>query len=251
MDDIELLIDLHKHAERQGPGGDIETKRAMELAMLDPVAPLRVADIGCGTGASALQLARSLNAEIKAVDFSPEFLEILMDRAGRDGLEGKLDTVTGSMDTLQFDEEELDVIWSEGAIYNMGFEQGIKNWRRFLKPGGVLVVSEITWITDDRPADIQHYWEEAYPEIATASAKIRLLENNGYSPVGYFVLPEKCWLENYYRPLQAGFAGFLERHSHSPQARAIVEAEQQEIALYEKHRSSYSYGFYIARKLGG
>ena len=36
----------------------------------------------------------------------------------------------------------LDLIWSEGAIYNIGFEQGVRDWRPFLKEGGVLVASE-------------------------------------------------------------------------------------------------------------
>jgi precorrin-6B methylase 2 len=81
MDDYQLLADLHKRAKRQGPGGDTETRKAINLAMLDPSAPLRVADIGCGTGASAIQLARSLNAKITAIDFLPDFIEALKGNA--------------------------------------------------------------------------------------------------------------------------------------------------------------------------
>ncbi len=35
----------------QGPGGDAESARALDLAMIDRTAPLKIADIGCGTGA--------------------------------------------------------------------------------------------------------------------------------------------------------------------------------------------------------
>ena len=69
MDDFQLLVDLHKRAKRQGPGGDVETRKAIGLAMLDPSTPLKAADIGCGTGASTIQLARLLNAKITAIDF--------------------------------------------------------------------------------------------------------------------------------------------------------------------------------------
>lgn len=55
MDDYRLLIDLHKQGYRQGPGGDAETELAMNLAMIDRTAPMRIADIGCGTGASTLR----------------------------------------------------------------------------------------------------------------------------------------------------------------------------------------------------
>ena len=250
MDDYQLLVDLHKRAKRQGPGGEAETRKAIDLAMVDPSAPLKVADIGCGTGASTIQLARSLNAKITAIDFLPDFIEVLKGNAENEGLINKINPLVCSMENLQFDDEEYDVIWSEGAIYNIGFEKGINDWRRFLKPGGLLVVSEITWITSDRPFEIQKYWQAEYPEIDTASSKINILEKSGYSPVAYFVLPEHCWLENYYRPMQSSFAEFLARHSYSEKAQTIVEAENKEIALYEKYRAHYSYGVYVARKLG-
>ncbi|MEE4195036.1 MAG: SAM-dependent methyltransferase, partial [Anaerolineae bacterium] len=100
----------------------------------------------------------------------------------------------------------------------------------------------------DRPAEIQNYWDQEYPEIDLASAKMGVLEQNGYAPMGYFVLPEHCWLENYYYPLQDRFEDFLNHHGQSTAARAIVEAEKREIELYEKYKAYYSYGVYIARK---
>jgi ubiquinone/menaquinone biosynthesis C-methylase UbiE len=250
MEDYQLLIDLHKRAKRQGPGGDAETSKAIDLAMLDPSAPLKIADIGCGTGSSAMLLARALNAQITAVDFLPDFVEVLKVNAESEGLTKKIEPLVCSMDNLQFDNEEYDVIWSEGAIYNMGFANGINDWKRFLKPGGLLIVSEITWTTNDRPFEIQKHWEAEYPQISMASSKISILENSGYSPIAYFVLPERCWLDNYYRPLQNSFTEFLARNANNENAQAIVEAEMKEIALYEKFKKHYSYGVYIARKLG-
>lgn len=248
MDNLKLLTDLHKEGHRQGPGGDAETERVLNLAMVDRTVPLKVADIGCGTGASTLVLAKLLNARITAVDFLQEFLDMLDARAKSAGVADKITTLLCPMDSLPFRDEELDIIWSEGAIYNIGFERGVTEWRRFLKPGGLLVASEITWLTDSRPPELQKYWESEYPEIDAASAKIRILEKHGYAPIGYFVLPEHCWVEEYYRPLQARFDAFLNRNGNSQEAREIVAAEQREIALYERCKAYYGYGFYIARK---
>ncbi len=249
MDDYKLLIDLHKRGHRQGPGGDAETELALNLALQDRGAPLKIADIGCGTGASTLLLARLLNKScITAVDFLQGFLDILNQKAESAGLADRISTLACSMDQLPFADEELDLIWSEGAIYNIGFEKGAAGWRRFLKPGGLLVASEITWITDSRPAELQEHWDREYPEIDMASGKIMILEKHGYSPIGYFVLPDHCWLEHYYRPMQSGFHDFLNRNGHSEEARAIVAAEQQEIDLYERHKAHVGYGFYVAKK---
>lgn len=249
MDDYTLLIDLHKQGHRQGPGGDAETELAINLAMIDHAAPLKVADVGCGTGASTLVLARLLNAQITAVDFLQVFLELLNERAESARVADRVSTLACSMDNLPFAHEELDVIWSEGAIYNIGFEKGIAEWRRFLKPGGLLVASEITWLTDSRPAELHKHWDSEYPEIDLSSAKIRVLEKHGYSPIGYFVLPEHCWLDEYYHPMQARFDDFLQRNGNSEEAREIVAAEQQEINLYETYKAHISYGVYLARKL--
>jgi SAM-dependent methyltransferase len=217
--------------------------------MIDRAAPLRIADIGCGTGASTILLARLLaNARITAVDFLQTFLDILTQRAESAGVASRISPLACSMDDLPFADGELDIIWSEGAIYNIGFDKGVAGWKRYLKPGGLLVASEITWISVARATEIQDYWDREYPEIDTASAKIGILEKHGYSPIGYFVLPERCWLEEYYRPMQARFDDFLNRHGQSEEARAIVAAEQREIDLYERHRSQVSYGMYVARK---
>ncbi len=136
MNDYKLLIDLHKQGYLQGPGGDAETEQALNLAMIDRAAPLKVADIGCGTGASAVLLARLLNARITAVDFLQDFLDVLNERAESAGVPDRIPTLACLMDNLPFANEELDVIWSEGAIYNIGFEKGVAEWRRFLKAGG-------------------------------------------------------------------------------------------------------------------
>lgn len=248
MEDLKLLIDLHKANLRQGPGSDTQTLRALELSGLAGRQNLQIADLGCGCGASALLLAEQLDAQIQAVDFIPEFLAELNRRAKRRRVAERISTLELSFRDLSFEPESLDAIWSEGAIYNLGFEAGIEAWKGFLKPGGVLALSEITWLTKDRPAALQHYWDENYSQIDLASTKLAQLEEHGFKTIAYFALPESCWIDCYYRPLQAAFPVFLETHQHSEQARALVAAEQQEIALYEKYKHYFSYGFYLARK---
>src|SRR5690554_4810505 len=102
MDDfqMQLLLDLHRSNFRQGPGGDAESNRAMELAGLDRSRPLKIADIGCGTGASTILLAKKLDADITAVDFLPEFLDELQTRASDHGVADRITPLNCSMDAL-------------------------------------------------------------------------------------------------------------------------------------------------------
>lgn len=250
MANYQLLIDLHKNNPRQGPGGNDESTKALTLAMIDPSQPLKIADIGCGTGATTILLANLFNdVTITAVDLLPDFLQVLETRATKSGLSHKITPLCCAMDNLPFSIEEYDIICSEGAIYNMGFEKGVRQWNSYLKMGGILVVSEITWTTNSRPSEIETYWENEYSEIDVASAKINILEKNGYSPMGYFVLPDHCWWDNYYQPIQNSFEDFLGRNNNSPEAKAIVESEKKEIEIYKQYKNYYNYGVYIAKKL--
>jgi len=112
MEHLHLLVDLHKDAGRQGPGGEAQTRMAIALSALSRSKPLKIADIGAGTGAAALVLARELDADIAAVDLIYEFLAKLDAAAARAGLANRIITVAASMEALPFGEAEFKAIWS-------------------------------------------------------------------------------------------------------------------------------------------
>lgn len=248
MTELELIIDLHKNSERQGPGSENDTLKALEFLNLSTDQKIKVADIGCGSGGQTITLAKNLNGQITAIDLFPEFLDELNEKSQKLGLTDKIVTLEKSMDDLPFNKNEFDLIWSEGSIYNIGFENGLKKWNDYLKVGGYLAVSDITWITQSRPKEIEDFWKREYPEIDVASNKINQLEYNGYTLVGYFYLNQVSWIENYYKPMEARFETFLRRNDNSQLARKVVDDNKAEIDLYRKFKDYYSYGFYIARK---
>lgn len=247
MTEFDLLIDLHINNYRQGPGSDAITKRALAATGLEPNKDLRIADIGCGTGGQTFVLAEQLGGQITAVDLSLKLLHMLEERARKKGLTN-ISTLSASMDALPFEPNTLDLIWSEGAVYIMGFEKGISYWNQFLKPGGFLAVSEITWLSDSRPKELEDYWLAVCPEIDTAANKIIQLEQGGYTLIDHFFLPPECWIKNYYEPLEAATPAFLKRHANSENTKAIVAENTTEMRLYQKYQDYYSYGFYIAQK---
>ncbi len=120
---------------------------------------------------------------------------------------------------------------------------------KLFKTGGYLAVSEISWTTNSRPNEVEEHWNNEYPQIDTVSNKIRILEENGYSPVAHFILPQYCWTDNYYKPIENRFSTFLEKYKNSELAKKIVDLEKEEIKIYEKYKDYYSYGFYIAKKI--
>jgi ubiquinone/menaquinone biosynthesis C-methylase UbiE len=178
--------------------------------------------------------------KIVAVDMLQEFLNKLKEKLDRDNSNNRIIAIQSSMDNLHFEEKLFNVIWSEGAIYNIGFEKGLSEWRRFLKDEGYIAVSEISWLTDNRPEEIEQYWTYAYSEIDTIDAKLSLIEKCGYDPIAHFVLPENCWMEHYYLPILSRSDAFLERYNYG-------EDVQEFIKIINRVTLSHDNNTYISR----
>lgn len=249
MNEMKLMMHLHRNNKRQGPGSEEATNLAITLAKIDKEKSYKIADIGCGTGAQTMSLAKVLKGSIFAVDLFEEFLEKLKENSKKENTTAHIKTLSASMDNLPFEKEEFDIIWSEGAVYNIGFKDGINYWKDFLKLGGILAVSELSWITNRRPKELEDFWNEEYAEMDTIAGKIRVLEEAGYKVLGHFILPDYCWLDNYYIPLLNSHKDFIEKFGNNENTRMIVEKDIQEAEFYKKYKNYYSYGFYIAQKL--
>ena len=157
--DTELFVELSAGLPRQGPGSTEATLRALSMVRRLPARP-RILDIGCGPGAQTIDLERATGGEIVALDNRQRFLDEMLARAAKAGVSSQIEAVCGSMFEMDFPEPSFDLIWSEGAIYIMGFGAGLRTCRRFLKPSGSIVVSELTWLTDDPAAEARDHWAQ-------------------------------------------------------------------------------------------
>lgn len=250
---IDLLVALHSQGQRQGPGSENTTVHALYMTGLDLSQNLQVADLGCGTGSQTITLAQYINGKIYAVDFLADFLHCLEDKLKqkdiKESIQAQIIPVCKSMDDLDFEPNSLDLIWSEGAIYNIGFAHGVEYFKKFLKPNGVLAVTELTFLTQDRPQELTDFWTAQYPAISTVSQRILDLENAKFKVCASFALSPACHLENYYDPLLANHSKFLAKFKDNPLAQEIVNLDLKEADLYRKYQQYFGYVFYIAKKL--
>lgn len=246
--DFELICEYFAGIERQGPGSPEVTIKA--LSFIDDLTDeAQIADIGCGTGGQTMVLADHTPGHITGIDLFPKFINLFNINSRKLNLQNKVDGIVCSMDNLPFQNEELDLIWSEGSIYNIGFERGINEWHKLLKEGGFIAVSEASWFTEERPAEIDAFWKDAYPEIDTISNKVAQMQKAGYIPVAVFILPENCWIENFYAPQVSAQEKFLKKYAGNKLAEELVENQRHEAELYYKYKKYYGYAFYIGKKI--
>ncbi len=248
--DVNMICEYYSALDRQGPGSPEITKRA--LGFIEGLTPdSHIADIGCGTGGQTLTLARNTPAWITGIDLFPGFIDQFNAAASEAGLGQRVKGEVASMEDLPFGPDSLDLIWSEGAIYNIGFQRGLSEWKPLIKTGGYIAVSEVSWFSDTRPAEIEAFWLDAYPGIDTIPAKLGQLQAQGYQPTACFILPETCWIDHFYAPQAQAQETFLANHPENEFAKGFIKNQRHEQDLYMKYKDFYGYVFYIGKKVWG
>ncbi len=202
----------------------------------------------CGPGVQTIELARISNGKIIALDNHQAFLDKLMEQARNEGLEEKIIPNNMSMLDVNFEENTFDIIWSEGALYSMGFQNGLKRCRQLLKDKGHLAVTELVYTAPNPPDAVIQYFEDEYPDIKNIEGKIEVIQKEGFNLISNFTLPESAWLNSYYLPIEKELPRLNKKYQGNEMALDIFECFRNEIDFYRKYSNFYGYEFFIMQK---
>jgi SAM-dependent methyltransferase len=243
---MEIFWELFSDLPQEGPGSDDLTLKAVSLIPDLPTSPA-ILDIGCGPGRQTMVLAKHTGGIVTALDIHQPFLDEVARRADAAGVSERVVVRNRSMTEMDFEENSFDLVWSEGAIYIMGFRNGLESCRRFLKPGGYVAVSELSWYTDEPHPEPRKFFEEGYPVMKTIDQNCRVVEDTGYELITSFTLPDSAWFDGYYTPLEERIPGMREKYAGDKEAIEFLDSTQEEIDIFRKYSSSYGYVFYIMK----
>ena len=212
-----------------------------------------VFDLGCGCGANTLVLAKA-GATVYAMDVYGPGLELLNTYAKQEGVDDRITTKCLSMDAVSEIAEQCgkaDIIWSEGAIYNVGFENGLTLWRELLKEKGWVVVSETCWLTDTPPEEVKAFWDASYPDVRSIYECVQVGERCGYECRGTFILPSSAW-EAYCAPQRAMIEKHRALHRENKESEfsaEFLDMNEKEIKIFDTYMDAFGYVFFLFRLL--
>lgn len=242
-----IFWEVHRNLPREGPGDNESTAKAFRMIKALPAEP-RILDVGCGPGMQTIELAKLSQGLIEAVDFHQPYLDQLKANAEKEGFSNRIKVLKGDMFNLGYAVESFDLIWCEGAIFVIGFEKGLREWRPLLTKKGYLVVSELSWLITDLPQEILDYMNQIYPQAKSIEKNKKTAQEAGYRVINSFILPKDSWWTNYYAPIEAKLPDLRTKHEGEPEALQYLDSEKKESEMFRKYSDYYGYVFYVLEK---
>jgi SAM-dependent methyltransferase len=240
-----LFFELFEPLPRQGPGNLECLQRALALCGELPPAP-RIVDLGCGSGMQTVDVARATGGTVLAVDTHAPNVERVRTRAAEAGLVERIEARVADMAALQPD-EPFDLVWSEGALYNLGLAKALPLCARLLRPGGVVAFTDAVWLRDDPPEDVRALFAD-YPTMGSVDDVLKRLRSGGWTILGHFVLPDAAWWDDFYTPMEQRLEALRRRYEGNVEALAILEQLAEEPRMHRRSAAFYGYAFFVARR---
>ncbi len=245
----EIFFELYERLPRQGPGNRSCTERALRLCAGLPRAPV-IADLGCGVGGQTLHLADLTAGSIVAVDSHAPSIERLRATLVARGLSRRVRALVGDMAHLDLAPESCDLVWSEGALYNLGIGNALCVCRGLLRPGGFLAFTDAVWRKEDPPPEVKASFESDYPTMGTASDVVTAIQRGGFELLGRFTLPDEAWWDDFYAPMERRIMALRRKYANDAEALAVLGQLAREPAMHRNHSDCYAYEFFVARRPG-
>jgi ubiquinone/menaquinone biosynthesis C-methylase UbiE len=247
MEGMEYFYELFSGLPRGGPGDNKSTRKAFSYLKKLPLEPL-ILDIGCGHGMQTIELARISKGKIIALDNYQPFLDILIKKAKEEGFDKRIITKNQSMLEMDFNNDSFDIIWSEGALYFMGFQNGLNKCNQLLKNNGYLAVTEAVLLLPNLPKPLKEFWDNGYPDIKDIKSNIDLIKNEGFELLSHFTLPKSSWIDSYYSPMQKSIDKLKKKYHDNKIALQTFEECENEIKIYNNYSDYFGYEFFIMQK---
>jgi ubiquinone/menaquinone biosynthesis C-methylase UbiE len=246
MEGMEYFYELFRNLPRGGPGDNKSTRKSFSYLKNLPSEPF-ILDIGCGCGVQTLELARISKGKIVALDTYQPFLNVLMENAKKAGFDSRIITKNQSMLEMDFKNSTFDIIWSEGAIFVMGFQNGLKKCNQLLKQKGYFVVSEAVLLLPNLPKPLKEFWDKEYHDIKDIKSNISMIEDEGFNVLYHFTLPKSCWVD-FYSQMNEQIKELKKKYHNNKTALQVFENFEKEKKMYDDYSDYFGYQFFIMQK---
>jgi SAM-dependent methyltransferase len=245
----DIFFEVYENLPRQGPGNRNCAVRALGLCR-DLAKDPRILDLGCGVGGQTLQLAELTSGCIVALDAHEPSIQRLRGAIAARGLAPRVRALVADMAAPGLPGGSFDLIWSEGALYNIGLRKALGVCHGLLRPGGYLAFTDAVWRSENPPPEVRASFDLDYPAMGGLADDVRAIRESGFELAGHFPLPDEAWWNDFYTPMEARIAELRGRYGGDAEAQGILDRLAAEPEMHRRHADCYAYEFFVGRRPG-
>lgn len=199
-----------------------------------------VLELASGKGTTAVALAEEYGCRVVGIDPYSPFVTESYDLAVERGVSSRATFLLADGGRAPVRDGAFDAAICIGAPSIVGTKRCFRTMARALKPGGVAVASDWTWVTESPPPEAVPAGVKApFVTLDTYSAIIR---ECGFEIVVAEAMPQRVW-DEYYAPLRVITSE--ERAANPGMPEDPIESE---IAAYDAGGKYWQYSLFVARK---
>jgi len=245
---MQIFCEVFETLPRQGPGNRACAARALALCRDLPPVPA-VIDLGCGVGGQTRDLVELTSGKIVAVDSHAPSIERLRATVAEHGLSQRVLPVVGDMANLGQRPGSFDLVWSEGALYNIGIERALGVCHGLLRSGGYLAFTDAVWRKENPPPEVKASFENDYPTMGRVPDVLTAIERCGFSLIDHFTLPDEAWWDDFYTPMLRRIEDLRGSYADDDDALAALDQLAQEPEMHQRYSDYYAYEFFVTRRV--
>jgi SAM-dependent methyltransferase len=243
----EVFFEVYEPLPRQGPGNRACAEKALGLCRdLSPTPA--VLDLGCGGGGQTLHLAELTSGSIVAIDCHAPGIGRLRATVARRGLAGRVWPVVGDIAHPALPSASFDLIWSEGALYNIGIDKALRLCHGLLRTGGYLAFTDAVWRKENPPPEVKASFDLDYPTMGKVPDVLAAIAGARFSLVGHFTLPDEAWWDDFYTPMERRIEELRGKYASDAEALDVLDQLAQEPEMHRQHSAYYAYEFFVVRR---
>jgi len=229
------------------PGGLLATKLLAEKCKLSP--DMTILDAGCGSGRSAIFLAKQFRCRIVGVDIEPSPLLKAQAEAISKGVGDRVAFRVADANDLPFQDQTFDGAIFQAALIFTNKAKALHSVNQKIRAGGFLGVIELAWKKPPSEKIVNRVRETlcaAAVNTETHEDWIRLFSQVGFEVIHSELLDHKFNFSGMIR--NEGFVSSLRIALKCVSDKSVKRKMGQIKSLFRETDEYLGYGIYVARK---
>ena len=240
MEFLELKDIAERYLEIVNP---VSVEKILTIGRMAGMAPgKRLIDFGCGFAEPLVMWAENFGISGVGIDVRQNAIERARAKIAQHGLRERLEVVQGKGAEYRFESGSFDFAACIGATFIWGgYKPALQALKQAIRPGGKLLVGEVSWLKDSVPPELA----QSQTEIHSEKWLLKTTWEAGLE-VEYVVRASHDDWDTYEAGNWYGLARWIEENPEHPELQEVIDfLHESQVEYFRYGREYFGWAIYL------